>query len=463
MIIKAKDILKVKRLQSAEGRIFFADNILSKIGLKPGTFYKYLLDQNTRSVEITQDEGGSKIISKRKVGDSEIPLIDIRNQKISELLSNCDYLHVMIYGDKIVVKGHISTGTNIRESLENVTAITSLTFCAGGGVSAMVAKDCGIEDSYLLEYNPLDGPGQWDRYSKIAEKNHPDSVIFNIPIEEFSIDMLPAKRISIWMVTLPCNEFSIVNQNEREENQETMHSMHHFLHLVRIFTETPKHLRPECLFFENVAGFEKVAGKSLEYFLKDQGYFVTSAVLDGADYGSRMHRKRWYMIANVHSPYEFPEATGKVASPFTSLTWFDMNEFDWKNPENSPSIKRLVEREKKMGSATINIKSINPAVEGISLTIPKQYRISVPQGMVKHPDREDTFAIWPTKYLKKLFGVPDDFYLGESETVARETLGQSVDCNFLKLILSSLKEFILQFHKRTRKNNMPLGQQALFA
>lgn len=460
------NILKIKKLHSSEGRIFVADSTLGKLGLNPGTPYNYQLCRETKTVEIIKDEQGSKIISRRKNGDSEIPLIDIRNQKISDVLSGCDFIHVIIYDDKVIVKGHLSTSTSIKETLQNTKDITSLTFCAGGGVSAMVAKECGINDNYLLEFNPLDGHGQWDRYSQIAEKNHPDSVIFNIPIEEFSADMLPKKRVDLWMATLPCNEFSIINQSKKRETEETNHSMHHFLHLVRIFTETPKPLRPECLFFENVAGFEKIAGKSLECFLKDQGYHVTSAVLDGADFGSLMHRKRWYMVANIHAPYKFPEPTGKNATPFLNMPWFDLNEFDWKNPENSLSIKRLVEREKRMSNAAINIKAINPVLEGISLTIPKQYRISVPQAMIKHPKATDTFAIWPTKYLKKIFGVSDRFYVGESETVARETLGQSVDCNFLKILLTSLKEFVLVNRENPRNNNivnMPLGQQVLFA
>jgi hypothetical protein len=84
--------------------------------------------------------------------------------------------------------------------------------------------------------------------------------------------------------------------------------------------------------------------------------------------------------------------------------------------------------------------------------------------MVKHPYKKDTFAIWPIKYLKRLFGVPEDFYVGDSDTVARETIGQSVDCNFLKILFTSLRDFIVS-HRNTpeRLNNTPLGQQTLFA
>lgn len=434
-------VLKIKKAIIQDGRFYLQDKILyEKTKFKPGVPYQYIIDQTKKIIEILPAENGTKIVSKRldSAGNIIKSVIDIRNQEMKDALTGCDYVSVTILEERIIVVGYIRPGNAVERSIEKKNELTSMTFCAGGGISAYFSAEAGFKEIALLEYNPSDRPEHWEKYANIAEENHQAAIIYNLPIEEFSAAMLP-DDIDVWMITLPCNDYSMLKR-ARAEEEGRFPSLHHFLHVVRIFTETPNHKKPACIFFENVPTFAKIAGESLKLFFKDQGYHVSSATLDSADFGSRMHRERWYMCANTKGRFTFPEPTGRQSSPMLNESWFNLNDFEWMNPANSKSISRLLQRQGNKN--TFGIKAINPATEAVSYTIPKNYRISVPQGMVKHPTASDTYAVFPPEYLKRLFSLPEQFYTGDSKTTQYEVLGQSVDGTIMRRIYNALYAFL---------------------
>lgn len=440
-------ILKIKKSVFKDGRFYLQDKILhEKTNFKIGKGYRYIIENTKKLITIIPDQASEKVVSKRmKNGEVDKAVIDIRNKEMKEVLQEYATVTVVICKDRIIVIGYDAATKKIDRKIDN--EITAMTFCAGGGISAYFSEKAGFKEQALLEYNPCDGNGQWDKYAKVAEVNHPNAVMYNIPIEEFSVSMLPEKTFDLWSLTLPCNDYSTLKNNRKIEKKEDGNSsIHLFLHFVRIFSQIPDINKPKCIFFENVPQFEKVAGISLELFLKDMGYYTSSAVIDGADYGSRMHRKRWYMVANIYEKFIFPEPTGTVQGPFTQEEWFSIDDIEWCSPETSLSIKRFVERSKKNKNA-MNIKAIDPTADSVSYTIPKNYRISVPQGMVRHPEQEDTYGIFPIKHLERLFNIGKDYYIGKTKTLQHEVLGQSVDGIFILKLYKGLYNFLLNFKK----------------
>ncbi len=443
-----------------EPRVYIQDHALTRAGLSPGTHYTYTMDHARNIVEVSPDPSGPKIVSRRQEKDRLKPVLDIRNGDMARFFQGCSHINIVIATDGVRVVGErkapeippegFAMGDVHAAAPPNDTGLNAYHICAGGGVSADRSKAAGFTDAAFVEHSPGENKAQWDRYARVLEENNPEAVILNVPLQYVTGEMFPANLpVGMVSLTVPCDEDSNARRNLKDAPDDLFVRTHHlYLHAMRLLAELPR--KPEIVFMENVQQFGTRVGPEFIHFLEDGGYHVTTAVLDGADYGARMHRTRWYLIASRYGPCPFPSPTGAHTTPLASEPWFRMEDVKWYNAygnfglPKSDGLKFVIERQKARGVKTFGIRAIDPLKDAISYTITKEYRISVPQGLLKHAGYPDTYGCFTESQLRHLFGVSEDFYAGDSQSLVREVFGQSVCGTLLLKLYSAIRDHVLE-------------------
>jgi DNA (cytosine-5)-methyltransferase 1 len=418
---------------------------------KPDTYYKYEVNPFKKTVTLhpAKPGEGNKVCKRVLTDGSQKSVVDIRDKSIRTALAGCDYITITIYDNMVKIQGHKNTATVVGPQTRS-HEINAIQFFAGSGISSEIAKEAGFKEIAFVEFNPhAKDESQWDRYADLCEQNHSDAISFTIPIEKLSANLLP--DANAWLISLPCNDYTALKRDPKM----AQNTKHLFLHIVRLFYQIEKHRRPEALFIEQVPGFKTIAGESMEMLLRDEGYFVTSQIINAADYGARSARERYYMVASVYPGYKLPQPTGRVTTPFMTEPWFNLEDIDFKTPETSDSLKHLLKKHKGEKGAVWTIKSIDPSKNAIVGTIPKNYKLSSGLALVRHPEKENCWGTFTTDQLRKLHRIPDRLFLGNSTGLIHECIGQAIECGTVLEIFKSLYTHLMSHRKP--------AQLALFA
>ncbi len=187
-------------------------------------------------------------------------------------------------------------------------------FCGCGGISI------GLEQA---GFKLLAGLDIEKKYLASFKHNFPKAKALNIditqtpPREFMDLVQITANKLDILVGGPPCQGFS---KNVPLKNR--------YLHdpknlLVNSFLDYCEVLRPKMILMENVAemknGFEKAYSQEVISRLENEGYTVTSIVLNAADYGVPQRRRRAFFIANQYGlKFESPLPTHYAQSKESS-------------------------------------------------------------------------------------------------------------------------------------------------
>ncbi|WCF11533.1 DNA cytosine methyltransferase (plasmid) [Paenibacillus thiaminolyticus] len=413
-------------------RIYLDRSILSEAGFEPGVKYATKTDPLRNIVEFQINNNGSNIVSKKKKRQTIVPVIDKAGSEIRQALESCDEIKVTLVKDRVIIEGIKRTAT-VKSSIRKESHFTSITFCAGAGVSTECVKQAGFKEVAAVEWNPKEGSE--DKFSGIYSKNHPESVMFNLPMQMLKGNHLP--YADVWVATLDCTDYSKASNGTKKE----FHTMHLFVHLMRLFWERPKAERPLAIMLENVSEFEKIAGISLELCLKEEGFYVSRGKINSLDYGSRTKRERFFMVATIFEGYSFPKPTGKKETSIADDGVLSLQDLNWVTPEESGTLQYFISREEKGMTHNHHMTTFDITKDPYIGTITKSHYKIQPENWIKHPT-EDRYAYLNGENIRALHNIRKDFYLGDSNKMVVESIGQSVCTHTFYFIAKKLFEFL---------------------
>lgn len=178
-------------------------------------------------------------------------------------------------------------------------------FCGCGGISVglqragfEVVAGIDIEKKYLASF----------------KCNFPNAKALNtditiIPPEEFMrLTGIAPGELDLLVGGPPCQGFSknVPRKNRFLEDPKNL--------LVKSFLDYCESLQPKMVLMENVAemknGFEETYSQEIIDRLQEEGYTITAAVLNSADYGVPQRRRRAFFMANRHGlQFSLPKPT----------------------------------------------------------------------------------------------------------------------------------------------------------
>ncbi|GAA0854096.1 DNA cytosine methyltransferase [Paenibacillus glucanolyticus] len=419
-------------------RIYIDKALLTQAGFIPGTRFRTVTSTENNKIEFTVDHEGANKVSKKVRNQNSIPVIDKTGIDIKGALKDCAHIKVTFVEGRVIIEGLKNTATILKENKHCTSdgELKTISFCAGTGISSQCLIEAGFKEIASVEWNPKEGSEH--KFSDIYVRNHPESIMFNLPMQLLDPNDLP--YADVWVATLDCTDFSKASNGTKKEFQ----TMHLFMHLMRLFWGKEQSERPVSILFENVGEFEKVAGVSLELCLKEEGFSVTRTKIDSLDYGSRTKRERFFMVASIFEGFCFPEPTGRNKNSIEEDGVLSIDELEWITPDESDTLKYFLTREDKGITHNHYMTMFDISKDAYVGTITKSHHKIQPENWIKHPTIPNNFAYLKGNHIRALHGISEDYYLGDSNKLVVESIGQSVCLQTFKAIAQRLYKFLLK-------------------
>lgn len=369
--------MRIKR--SNRGLTFsFAENDY----FKPGTHYRYIVDNSNSEIIILADENGKYKMSRK--GTNAKPLVDLRNEEIKQIMSIASYMEIEILDNKIVVhvvKKNINTdGLSDRDIADLIDKSDNYTFTidkdtliehdsalvemltASGLFSEKNKEDLSyvydtvslFSGAGLLDY-PFRNDESFDiKFAVDCDKSACETYSKNIgnhilcmDIRDLDEDSVPSSDLIIGGPS--CTGFSNANRKGNEERD--IYGLHGRL-LIDDYIRIVQAKKPLMFLVENVEQFiTKERGKYLERILTtlSDNYNITYSIVNDWEVGGYSKRKRMILIGSI-------KAMGKIIIPDVCLAskrvvkdalrkvtsdWFNYSDITKASPETQAKMAQV--------------------------------------------------------------------------------------------------------------------------
>lgn len=431
-------------------RLYLEKSELIQAGFQPGVRFSTTINEDSL-IELEVSESGANRVSQKMRKDKVIPIIDKTGFDIKEALVDCKHIVVTIHSGRVTIKGIKSTADQLKQSIGNQynsfdqhKELTTISFCAGAGVSTSALVAAGFKEIAAVEYNPKEG--RENKFSDIYMKNHKDAIMFNVPMQHLNADDLPSA--DVWTATLDCSDYSKASNGSKK----SFSTMHLFMHLMRLYWEKDEKDRPIALLLENVAEFQKVSGTSLKLCLEEEGFYVQMAKVNSLDYGSRTKRERFFMVASIFKGFTFPLGEGKATSSIHDSGVLKVEDLTWVTAEEHGTLKYFLDRQVK-GITHNHVMTVFDITKDSYLgTITRSHSKIQPENWIKHPQIPGLYSYLTGEQVKAIHGIEPNFYAGDSNKLIVESIGQSVCFNTFQSIALKLRTFLENQIKKCRDN-----------
>lgn len=390
-------------------RLWIEGKYLERAGFIQGC--TIFVDWKENSINITTDEKGDHIVSKKK----DHSVIDINNEKIKSVFKVADKVRVLVDVGKIIIQ---QTKQTIRKSQQlNDKSCGSL--FAGGGLLDEAVKQAGYNTIWAIEKE--------QNYAEVWQANH-NGIMHNCDISDIPYDELA--KVELLVGGIPCEPFSQLRQNQKGEFHENTDLSMFFLMIVEA-------VNPKTIILEEVAPYlNSEIGQATIQALKRMGYNVETKIISGLDHGEFTVRKRAVIIASTEK-INFPEDSTQKRTMSEILLSHDDPSCEWWDRSTKAWVFDHWDKQTAKGNnfASQQITADSDNVQAIT----KRYFAQ--QGgnpVVKHPFKEGTFRWLTPKEVSRIMGLPDDYYLGSTKTNAGEILGQGVLVKVFKKVIQSM-------------------------
>lgn len=478
-------LIKKRRLNTKNHRIYLKDRELKKTTFEIGNKVSYIINKKTKTLQIIPQvvpfKTGDITVCKCKQKENDIlPLMDIRRKEVLNSFNNCDIVQVLIYEDRVVIKGIDTTVDKIKiekvsmtyKELDNLYREIlkddydlykkNKDYISEVGNRKIINKMEQFTDKFLRAVSLFCGAGLLDTGFKQAgfkidfaidfNKAAIDTYKFNngdyavyADINNIDINTLP--KVPVLIAGSPCQDFSNLNSKTGKVLDSPKNQ------LVRKVIDVAK-ANPELkvLVLENVPQLltkGKVFVDELKERLSD--FEVTINKVNSYDYGSPQVRRRAIIIASkigkikLVNPPNVKHQT--VRDAFNGLTDDIPNQLDYTH-----SAKSTIEKMKYVPQGG-NYKDIPPEIRSKgrysnsyrrldnnkpSVTIPHASR-----SVITHPTLNRIISI---RECCRLFDLPDNYVIQGPLSEMYQIVGNGVPVKLAKGIAEQIKKAFVRFY-----------------
>ena len=405
-------------------------------GFNPGLRYNILKDAERKMLILEIDEEGSRVVSRKMIGEKEQPVIDINNG--SDLAIFDGFAHVRIIAKKmriIILPSAVELAkkerlARLRAKISQATALAVGSVSHGGGVlshalhagmtrAGVKARLAFANDirPELLEHASVHNSA-WDQ----------DTVAIAAPLQQLALDawaMDGLGKIEVLEAGLPCSGASVSGKAKNGAGHAEAHP--EVGHLVVSFLAVIAKTQPAIVLLENVVPYRNSASMFLlRHQLRDLGYQVHETVLNAADWNVLERRERMCMVAateGLELNFETLKRPAKVERKLSEI--MDPIGPDDKSWSAMSYLVRKEERDKAKGS-----NFMMQIVSGESThcpTITKGYaKIRSTDPKFRAPHDASLFRQFTLGEHARVKGIPESLVEGLGVTIGHELLGQSV-------------------------------------
>lgn len=417
-------------------RIWLEGSSPDRGGFKPGTRYTVTADKEKTLLILEVQEQGVRIVSGKKRGDKEIPVIDLNSQELLSIFAGIETVRVIVQEKKIFILP-VASEWRAKERLARLSKKMS----AGEPLlTASVSSGIGILDDAVHEGLSMAGIKanlafaneiREDCMEHAAERNGlytENTILLTAPMQELVFDqwaMSQLPEVDVMAAGIPCSGASVAGRTKGKLAHPESHA--EVGHLVVAFLAIIAKVNPAVILFENVIPYRSSASMDImRNQLRDLGYDVHETDLDAAEWSMLEHRKRMCMVAvtkGIEFSFDALEKPQQVERTFGEI-------MDAVDPDHSTwgSIDYLwnkLERDKADGkgfSPTV-VDAHSTKVPTLNKTLHKRQSTGT---YIRHPVHENLYRIPTVREHARCKGINPSLVDGTTQTFGHEVLGQAI-------------------------------------
>lgn len=418
-------------------RLWLEGERLARAGVAPGQRFELsVVESAGRSgtgVLLRFDATGSRRVSRRMRGNSELPVIDILAGDLVKAFGDVERVRVVIRPGSIEVTVHHQERATAERTIRLIDRLQDA--AAGPLLMGSIAHGGGVLDHAL--HRGLERAGipvelafaveiQGD-YLEASIANNPiwndRAIAVEAPMQDVEWRKLPA--VDVLAAGLPCTGASLSgrakNRLGRAEEHETAGP------LFVAFLAAIQALRPSVIVLENVPQYSSTASLTvIRSVLSSCDYELHETVLDGHELGSLERRNRYVLVAaNRNVPFRFEGLApirAREARVADVLDDVPLDDSRWRDY----SYLAAKETRDRASGKGFRRQLLDGSEDGLG-TIGRGYakgRSTEP--FIRHPsDPANSRLLTPAEHAR-VKGIPEALIAGLPATRAHEILGQSV-------------------------------------
>jgi DNA (cytosine-5)-methyltransferase 1 len=445
----------VKNIGNNRGkpRIWIQGKEVEAAGLQTGDRFDVRVKGGAIILEARPD--GTRVVSRKKKGDRELPVIDINSKELLALFDGMAAIR-MVQREGEIFLMPLATELKVKErerrlqhKLATGQPLQIGSISHGGGVLSHAVHE-GLAKAGIASELAFANEIRDDLIQQASDKNpawNKDTIPLAAPIQELAFDYAAADqlpKVEVLEAGLPCSGASVSGRSARG----TRHAEEHpeVGHLVVAALVIIAKVNPPIFMLENVIPYSSTASASiLRNQLRDLGYNVHETQLEGQDFNELENRKRWCLMATsrglhfdwsmLQKPEKREVALSDILDPIPedSPMWSEMKGLKAKQERDVAAGKGF-----RMQVYTDDATSVGTMTKGYA-------KIRGTDPKLAHPTNPDLLRQFTPAENARMKNIPPELFEGLSNTIAHELLGQSVSHGAFSAVGAAIGESIKQF------------------
>lgn len=415
-------------------RVWFQGLELERAGFEPGQSYE--IEVKGRTLVLTLNPDGSRVVSPKKVRSRTLPVIDLNSRELLAAFDGMASVRVVIKDGAIYVLPlaselkKVERFQRLRQRLEQRQPLRIGSSSHGGGIMSHAIHE-GLRRAGIVSEVKFANeirPELLEHASAYNDAWTQDTIPLATPMQELAFDergLAQVPQVEIYEVGIPCSGASRAGRAKRGLGQPEDHP--EVGHLVVPTLILLNKAAPAICVFECVPLYATSASASiLRTQLRELGYTTHERIMSGKEWGALEDRERWCMVA----------VTQGIEFDFDQLMPPEPRERKLKEIlENVPlddprwqKFEYLVDKQERDAAKGSNFKMqiADESVDKVG-TITKGYaKIRSTDWKLRHPERPELMRLFRPIEHARLKGAPEHLLGDASVALQHEILGQSV-------------------------------------
>ncbi len=427
----------VKKVGQNRGapRVWLEGTEAARAGFVPGQ--RFDITVQGRTVVLQANPDGSRVVSGKKVGERNNPVIDINSKELLAIFDGMAAIRVVVKKDEIYLLPLASElkkqerFLRLREKMENGEPLTMGSLSHGGGVLSHAIhsglKEAGVV-STLAFANEI-RPELLEHASLHNDAWSNETMVLAAPMQELAFDergMAHIPKVDILEMGLPCSGASKAGRSKRGLEHPEAHP--HVGHLVVAALVIVNKSNAAVVLLENVPEYATSASADiLRNQLRDMGYNTHERILNGKEWGTLENRNRWCMVAvtqGINFDFDQLVAPGENHRTISDVLDDSIGPDDprWRSFDY---LKAKEIRDAEKGNS-FSMQVVSPGDEKVPTLRKGYHKGGSTDPLLQHPDNPDLLRQFTAEEHARIKQVPEALIAGMSNTVAHELLGQGI-------------------------------------
>lgn len=416
-------------------RIWLEGTQTERAGFEAGQRYDISVDGRTVVLQANPD--GSRVVSGKRIGERNNPIIDINSEKLLAVFDGMAAIRVVVKKDQIYLLPLASElkkqerFLRLKEKLEQGDTLLMGSLSHGGGVLSHAIhtglRQAGIESklAFANEIRP-------ELLEHAAEHNDawsPDTKVLAAPMQELAFDergMAHIPKVDILEMGLPCSGASKAGRSKRGLAHPEAHP--DVGHLVVSALMIVNKTNAAIVLLENVPEYAVSASADiLRNQLRDMGYNTHERILNGKEWGTLENRNRWCMVAVTQGiNFDFEQLMPPAPNERRIADVLDPNigpdDPRWRTYDY---LKTKEVRDAEKGNS-FAMQTVSPSDGKVGVLRKGYHKGGSTDPLLQHPDNPDLLRQFTAEEHARIKEVPVQLVHGLSNTVGHELLGQGI-------------------------------------